>query len=130
MDIQKLIKNNNISFENVLKALKANAKKIHYKKSNPSTNNMFNIDSAVIFPFNKEMHSIVRFDHMINFNLKGIYDIRELSNIGKNTSELFSTEVKSDYVINDYNNLQWNDDFKTFILGHVREISNVKKITT
>lgn len=79
---------------------------------------LFNIEKAVIFPFNKENHSLVRFDGLLNFKIEDVFDIKFSSQIGKSVKSFYGNE----YVIKDIKNCDWNS-FDTFILGHVDELS-------
>ena len=78
---------------------------------------------AMVFPFNKEMHSIVRFADRLSFTFD-VCDMRESGLVGSNTS------IKvpgSDYLIGNVMNLDWTEDFDTFILGHNEELSILTK---
>ena len=78
---------------------------------------------AMVFPFNKEMHSIVRFADRLSFTFE-VCDMRESGLVGSNTS---MKVPGSDYVIANVMNLDWNRDFDTFILGHNEELSILTK---
>ncbi len=55
-------------------------------------NNIFKIKKAALFPFNKEMHSILRFEDKLDFEITDVYDTKYSLRVGKNTNK----EVKSD----------------------------------
>ena len=84
---------------------------------------LFNIETAVIFPFNKENHSLVRFDGLLDFKIKDVFDIKFSSQVGKSVKSFYGNE----YIIKDIKNCDWNS-FDTFILGHVDEVSYIKRI--
>lgn len=94
---------NNISFEDKYYKL---CKRPNYK-----------INKAVIFPFNKEMHSLIRYLDLLPFHISNIYDIRESSRVGSTTEHLLKGEILS-MEIENYKNIEW-DIFDTVILGNI-----------
>lgn len=84
----------------------------------PYSQKLFHIENAVIFPFNKENHSLIRFDDLLDFKIRGIYDIKYSGQVGKKVKSFSGKE----YEINDIKHCNW-DNFDTFILGHVDELS-------
>jgi uncharacterized NAD-dependent epimerase/dehydratase family protein len=84
-------------------------------------NNLFTIEKAVLFPFNKEMHSLVRFEDMLDFEIKDIFDVKYSMKIGKTTNYLMTDPSVKTYVIHDWENIDWNS-FDTLILGHCSEL--------
>lgn len=126
-----LIYGNDIDYLEVLKLLKPKAKKIFSDNNTEKSfinkqNSFFEIYKAVLFPFNKEMHSLVRFSEMLIFSLEDVYDIKELNNIGKETNKLLNTDLDNNYIVKNISKLDWSLEFDCFILGHVRELSEVK----
>lgn len=80
-------------------------------------NNIFKIKKAALFPFNKEMHSILRFEDKLDFEITDVYDTKYSLRVGKNTNK----EVKSDssgHIIKNIEKIDW-DSFDTLILGHI-----------
>lgn len=65
-------------FHNIMKAFSDIAKKhfVNEKEFHKTIdrNLPFSIKKAVLFPFNKEMHSLLRFSSDINFEIVGVYD--------------------------------------------------------
>lgn len=84
----------------------------------------FSIKSAIIFPFNKEMHSLIRYQNLLAFDIVDVYDSRYSTNIGATTDHLLKCENKKDFLIKNINNVCW-DNFDTLILGHLEELSNL-----
>lgn len=78
---------------------------------------LFNIEKAIIFPFNKEMHSLIRFHEMLSFEIVGVYDIRLSSHVGSTTDRIMKAPVKS-YPILNVENVDWGS-FDTIILGNI-----------
>lgn len=118
--IAKALDNGVKPFE-IMNYLKDNAKNIvdyspYDDKKKPEK---FMPKKAVVFPFNKEMHSIVRFDKRLKFSLQ-VCDVRESGLVGSNTSYKVPG---TDYQIQNIYQLNWEDDFDTLILGHNEELS-------
>lgn len=86
----------------------------------------FKIHRAIAFPFNKEIHSIVRFSNELPFDLIDIYDVKYSLNVGRTTAELLSDSSNSNYVIKNIDNVLWNS-FDTLILGCVKELYSTFK---
>lgn len=84
----------------------------HFQK-----NSLFKIERAAIFPFNKEMHSIVRFYDLLSFEITGVYDIRESAHIGSNTAHIMKADVKS-FSIRSVEDIDW-ESFDTIIIGNI-----------
>lgn len=86
---------------------------------------LFEIKKAIAFPFNKEIHSLVAFSHMLSFDLIGVYDIKHSMRVNRYASEIMDREIKKDYIIKNIDFLDWNEDFDTIILGHIDEIVRI-----
>lgn len=94
-------------------------KKISYK-STDVLSPQFKIESASLFPFNKEMHSLFRFRDMLDFEIVDIYDSKISLHIGVSVNKLLNIQDQKDYVIKSINNIEW-DTFDTLIIGHLKE---------
>ncbi|WP_405130576.1 S8 family serine peptidase [Paenibacillus sp. FSL H8-0317] len=112
----------------VLETLKEHAKLIvnhgvenSYIKDFKQT--MPEIKTAVTFPFNKEIHSIVCFSKLLSFELVDVYCSKYLGNIGRKTSALLKASCNKDYIVKNIESINW-DSFDTLILGHTDSISN------
>lgn len=79
---------------------------------------------AVIFPFNKEMHSIVRFSDLLPFELVQVYDLKYSALVSAFTDDLLKEKCYRNYQIQNIENIEW-DKFDTFILGHTNEYFSV-----
>ncbi|NMA85344.1 MAG: S8 family serine peptidase [Epulopiscium sp.] len=79
---------------------------------------------AVIFPFNKEMHSIVRFSDMLAFELVDVYETKYSGLISAHTDTLLKEKCSKNFAIRNINDIDWNS-FDTFILGHIDEYTSV-----
>jgi len=110
--------------------LENTAKKIVTCDLNPQklSNKISWINRAIIFPYNKEMHSILRYNDLLNFKIDSVYDVKNLGNINKNVSDLQSIRGNIDWTIKNYKDIDWVDEFDTVILGHTEELGNALEI--
>jgi uncharacterized NAD-dependent epimerase/dehydratase family protein len=113
------------NLKDILSELESEAKFVHRSKPFIKNKEVFHIDRAIVFPFNKEVHSIVKFSHLLTFNLIDVFDIKHLGNVNKKVSELFNVELEKDYMIKNIESINWDDDFDTVIIGHTREIDKI-----
>lgn len=82
------------------------------------------IKRAVIFPWNKEIHSIARFHEMLPFDIEGFYDIKYNFNVGKKISTLLGLDKELGTVKN-IDEINWEGNFNTVICGHCIELFKV-----
>lgn len=118
--ISKIIESNNK--DNLNKILKQYARKIHDNKSLLSDNLSFHpneIKSAVIFPFNKELHTLLLNQDLLSFSIHSIYNVKYSGQINQFASKLLQTPLDNDFLIKNYQQINWEEDFDTVILGHV-----------
>ena len=83
------------------------------------------IEKAVIFPYNKEMHGLVRFQELLPFRITRVADVVGKRTIGKDCGEVIGG-AESNLIIqqNLEDCLQYGD---TLVLGYLDEISRIKK---
>ncbi|MGZ4107630.1 MAG: S8 family serine peptidase [Tumebacillaceae bacterium] len=119
----KLIESGVTEQAGILDELKQAAMKLYPNNTTPSHKSKFAINKAVVFPFNKEMHSIARFQDLLTFDLHAICDTKYSGQVGQPISKILRTSVPNDVTVENIDNLDWNDDFDTFVLGHVELLS-------
>lgn len=95
----------------------------HVENKRNISGNIKNINKAIVFPFNKEIHSIARFVDTLPFELTGFYDVKYNGKIGRTISSILQCEV--DHKIMNYEIINWDDNFDTVILGHCKELSKI-----
>lgn len=78
---------------------------------------LFTIKNAVIFPFNKEMHSLIRYDDLLNFNIIDVYDYKYSAHLNSTTDHIMKDNVKS-FKIKNIEKIDW-ETFDTIIIGHL-----------
>jgi uncharacterized NAD-dependent epimerase/dehydratase family protein len=81
------------------------------------------IRRAALFPFFKEMHSLIRFSNTLSFEITGVYDSKYSALVGSTTDHIMKDTVAS-HTIQNIDQIQW-DTFDTLILGHLDEMSNL-----
>lgn len=86
-----------------------------------TTNFVSSFGKVALFPFNKEMHSLVRFSHALNFRISNIYDVKYSARVGAMTDNLLKEECQENFCIKDINDIDYNC-FDSFILGHTGEL--------
>lgn len=79
---------------------------------------------AVLFPFNKEMHSIIRFPNMLHVKIIDIYDVRQSARVNASVNKLLNISNTVDYRIKNIENINW-DTFETLIIGHTDELNHL-----
>ena len=82
---------------------------------------LFQIDNAVLFPFNKEMHSLLRYSYLLPFQITGVYDVKYAASVGARTTHLMKDVGVKDILIKNINEIDY-DSFDTMILGHTSEL--------
>lgn len=105
--------------------------KIQHRSNNNSLKHSanaipFQIGKAALFPFNKEMHSLVRFDRLLDFEVAEIFDTKYSMYIGSTTNHILKINNPINNTIKNINDANY-DKFDTLILGHVNEIINITK---
>lgn len=108
-------------YDNILSALKETAiGEIQFENGqNNRIKALFPIRKAALVPFNKEMHSIVRYSDLLGFEIEGIYDYKYSPHIGATPDHLLHTDSLSfNQKIRNIDHIDWNN-FDTLIIGHL-----------
>lgn len=82
------------------------------------------IHKAVAFPFNKEIHPLAAFEGRLPFEMADYYDLRLNAKCGKKISDI-QPHIENNKVLKSFEEIDWESDFDTFILGHCRELSSI-----
>lgn len=121
-----------ISFEIARQILKRNAMKIYEGGSyqfRPNQRIPFKIGKVAVIPYNKEVHSILNFEDLLDFKVVAYYDIIKRTPSGSLKKSIRSNkEIR----IENYNKIDWSA-FDTLVIGHLQEIStylhqDIKKV--
>lgn len=109
--------------------LKENAKCVYLAPDITNNLKKFDINRIVIFPFNKENHSLIRNHNMLIPKIHSVLDVKYSINIGKKVFEILDINDKKDdfnhLTVKDIMKLDWNENFDTFILGHIENINSL-----
>lgn len=97
---------------------------INCRKKKEDKSWIHNCKKAVVFPFNKEIHSIALNEDLLNVQIVDYYDIRQSGKINIEIRNLLhgSNNKKT---IKNLDTLDWKSDFDTFILGHCDKYERV-----
>jgi len=82
-----------------------------------------NYRNVAIFPFNKEMHSLIRFSSLLPFKIVDVYDVKYSPNIGVSTDLLLNITTNNSYQIKKIDDIDW-DTIDTLIIGHTHTLFN------
>ncbi len=85
-----------MSKDKVMQILKENAKKVYTAKQEYNTFAKFgDIKKAAIYPYNKEMHSLIRYENLLNFSIEKVYDERKRGLIGKSAQSIIIADCET-----------------------------------
>lgn len=126
--VARLRQNSFYSFCDILNNLKINAVRSYDEPTYSLYDDAFihSISKAIVFPFNKEIHSLAMYRNLLSFEIVGFYDIKYSMNVGKSICELLP-HIKTDDKIKDINELVWDSNFDTIILGHCSTLNSITK---
>lgn len=98
----------------------------HYEKDYEPIDHpdFLNGTRAVLFPFNKEMHSLVRFNDQLCINVVDIYDVKHSARVKASTNKLLNITNEKNFIIKNIDDIDWNS-FETLVLGHTEELVNL-----
>ena len=114
------------SFHEILDCFRKDAIKYYPAPVIQQRKPLFRIKKAAVFPFNKEMHSLLRFPDLLEFEIIHIYDTKYSGTVGAMTQHLLKDNSVLNLVIENVHDIDWND-FDTLILGHTDELSALVK---
>lgn len=77
-----------------------------------------------VFPFNKEMHSLVRFQDLMICELTKVYDLRISGRVGATTNKVLGIESNRNFTIENIDNLDLNS-FDMMVIGHLNETIDI-----
>ncbi len=86
----------------------------------------FEIVKAAVFPFNKEVHALARFENLLTFQMVAYYSVRVMGNVGKELAECVRG-CTSDKTIRDIQEINW-EEIDTLIIGHTDACSKITHV--
>lgn len=78
---------------------------------------------AAVYPFNKEVHALLRFSEHLSFSITHICDEPLHGNVGADVDKMLFGEAKNLRIIEKLQNLWTCEDYDTLIIGHLDELS-------
>lgn len=123
---EKFLQDNDFSFINICSFLAENSSNVYKELSIEEDFKLFNIKRAIVFPFNKEIHSLVRYKDMLNFEIVKVLDSKYLGNVNKRVNDVLNINVE-DIKIESIETFNWDFDFDTLILGHLEMLEQATK---
>lgn len=84
------------------------------------------IKKASVFPYNKEVHSLINYAGLLSFEIVQLFDSKLSGRLGKKVSSL---DGKYQYTVENIEKCDW-EAIDTFILGHTFEMDFLAKTNT
>lgn len=113
------------TYEEVMQMLKQDATRYFEVSEQKKESGLpYQIKKAAIFPFNKEMHSLVRYEYLLGFELTGVYDVKYSGKIGADTCRIMEDNQVRKIPIQNIDSIDW-DAFDTLIISHLEELSSL-----
>lgn len=108
--------------QQIIEKFKSTSSDIFYivNKRQHANQDWVNSGRVALFPFNKEMHSLVRFCDSLQFEIAKIYDTKYSGIISSSTSAIMNDSSIRDYRIENIDDIDY-DAFDSFIFGHFVE---------
>lgn len=123
---------NAYTYDDIISYLKSTAKTVHLETTliQYDTPKYVQPQKVLLFPLNKEIKNIVAFNSLTNFEIVHVCDIRQSGNLSKQLNQVIQyRDLKElgNTIVCDINKINWDSDFDTVIMGHVRDLSNLIK---
>lgn len=108
-----------LSKQEALQYIKEGARYVYPALDTDFLPQLFSIVKAAIFPYNKEMQSLISFREHLNFDIHTICDIKYSGHMGLSVKGLFETQRA--YTVQSISDLDWQA-IDTMIIGHTSEM--------
>lgn len=82
-----------------------------------------NIHKAITFPYNKEIHAVLGNLDLLKFEITNAYDLPQFGRVGKSLNELLYGKKVVNLFLLSYQEIDWESNFDTIILGHIKMIT-------
>lgn len=82
--------------------------------------NHINFERIAVYPYNKEISSIVNLALKYNIHISGIYEHPRLGHVGMSIESLYTNNL---YIIQNIKECNW-EDFDLMVIGHLEEQEN------
>lgn len=108
----------------IIEKLRHESKKVIKRNINGCSlpSKLFRIKKAVVVPFNKEIHALLRFSNQLTFEVEGIFDY---SGLVRKNRQYFEHIKKENYQLLGWDEIKWETDFDTLIIGHMMQLNEL-----
>lgn len=126
--IYRMLQYENPEVDELMNRLEANSADMaclpqRAEKVYPSRN--FKIYRASLFPFNKEMHALIRFQKFLPFEIVSVHDVKYSGKVGSSCERLINAEItRKELIIQNIEKIPWGD-IDTLILGHCGQLNQI-----
>lgn len=130
VQVLKFIKSKSMTLQEILysfKKISISNKTFCKKKFMGKMPHLFKINKAALFPFNKEMHSLIRYFDILDFEIVDVYDSKYSMRVGTNTQKIMDDINVLNKIIKNIDKIDW-DSFDTLILGHMDELMHATNL--
>src|SRR5690606_19559949 len=83
------------------------------------------IRKAVVFPFSKEIHQLIKFSNTLHFELVHIFDLRISGYVGIEIGKVISNADYNSPILNIEDIHHHLQSFDTIIIGHTHDLGNL-----
>lgn len=90
-----------------------------------NVNNFFEISNAIIYPYNKEMESLIRYRELLDFKITNVVDLILKGDVGKDVAEIIGIDKSGIILKSNLNYELSREDVDTLILGDLSELSRL-----
>lgn len=81
-------------------------------------------DRVAVFPFNKEMHSLIRYSNSLPFEITKVYDLKYTGHVLSTTETIMHDPNVKSLVIENIDDIDYSS-FDAFIFGHFIELESL-----
>lgn len=115
--ILQYIKRGATGIENIREKLREHASRKYRIEQIEKEKECFEMKKAIVFPFNKEVHSLIRKSELLLPEILHVYDTKYSGIIGVAIEKICHIDTK--LMVEDYLKIDWESDFDTVILGNL-----------
>lgn len=129
--ICKLIENKKTTFASVMKHFESNYSKANEKKIEKPIwlNNIYKFkpNNVALFPYCKEISSLLRFQHLLPFNIADVYCSRHSFYVGSSVRNIMDNYTNDkDFIIKSIDKIDW-DSIDMLVIGHLDKLSSAEQ---
>lgn len=123
--IVSLLKQSKFEFNELHGALRQNSSHILVDNGSIEPETMPHIHRAIVLPFNKEIETILWNFEDVYFDICGFFDHPYMCGANRKRFIDICQQKTIMQDLHSWNEIDWDDDFDTVIVGHLRHISDI-----